>query len=545
MKKFLSLTICLVLAVSSLTSCGQGGGGTAATEKVFRRNIISEPRTIDPCLNSEASGGAVIDNCFEGLVGYDKNGEKIVPEAAESYTISDDGLVYTFKIRSNETWSNGDKVTAKDFEYAWKRTLDPALATDYASELFYIKNAQKYNAGEVDASQIGIKVIDDQTLEVTLEKPTAYFLNILTMYYGFPINQKAVEQGGSEWALKPETYIGNGPYVLKEWRPKDTIVLEKNPKYRDAANVKVDRVELRVLSDPNSTLATFESGDIDCIIGNLPPAMVPQLIQDKKAIVAPYFCTTWMNINVSENAMTYNPTESKVLLDVKVRKAINLAIDRNALVNNVTKAGEIPATSLIPPGIITNEGKDFRNTDYFKPEGDVAEAKKLLAEAGFPNGEGFPALTYINSNVGVNPDVAQAIQAMLKTNLNITLNIENMEYAVLLDRRNANNRQYTMAYRRWIGDYLDPATFIELFTLDSGKNWTNPKYEDLVEQAKSETDQAKRFDLMHQAEGVLMEDMPIIPLYYSTNPYMIKDYIKGFTYSPIGTFYVKNLDIVK
>ncbi len=545
MKKLVSFIICCILCALTFAGCnGAGNANSSAGEKVFRRNIISEPRTIDPSLNSEAAGGAVIDNCFEGLMGYDKEGKKIIPEAAESYTVSEDGLVYTFKLRQDGIWSNGDKLVAKDFEYAWKRTLDPTLATDYASELFYIKNAEKYNAGEAQASDIGIKVIDDNTLEVTLEKPTAYFLNILTMYYAFPINQKAVENN-PEWALKGETYICNGPYILKEWRPKDTIVLEKNPKYRDAANVKVDRVELRVLSDPNSTLATYEAGDIDCVLGNLPPAMVPQLIADKKAVAAPYFATTWININVSDNAMTYDPAQSKVLLDPKVRKAINLAIDRNALVNNVTKAGEIPATTLIPPGIIGNDGKDFKNKDYFKPEGDVAEAKKLLAEAGYPDGSGFPPLTYINSNVGVNPDVAQAIQAMLKTNLNITLNIENMEYAVLLDRRNMNNRQYTMAYRRWIGDYLDPATFTELFTFAGGKNWKNDKYEEFSDRAKSETDQAKRFELLHQAEDVLMEDMPIIPLYYLTNPYMLKDYVKGFNYSPIGTFYVKNIDIVK
>ena len=561
MKKKIIDILCAMLVLTMLVSCvGQASAPSPAAapdtaaptaetataapakEKVLRRDIISEPRTIDPSLNSELSAGTVMDNCFEGLLGYEQNGTKLVPVGAESYTVSPDGLVYTFKLRKDEKWSNGEDVTADAYQFAFLRVLDPAMAADYATEFYCIKNGENYNAGECEASDVGIKVVDDYTLEVTLEYPAVYFLSLLPMFFAYPLYQPIVESD-PDWAIKPETYIGNGPFKLAQWLPKDKFIIVKNENYRDAANVKLDRVEMHILSDPNSALATYESGDVDVLIGNLPPAMVPQLLADGKAKSAPYFCTTWMQINVSDNAMEYDPVQSEVLLDQRVRKALNLAIDRNVIVNNVTQAGEMPATSFVPSGIIGPDGKDYRNKEYYKAEGDVAEAKRLLAEAGYPDGQGFPELTYTNANTSVNPDVAQAVQAMWKTNLNITLNIENIEYGVLLNRRSSSNRQYTLCYRRWIGDYLDPQTFLNLFTYATGKNYNSPEYDEAMLGAASSPDPVKRFEYMHQAEDILMNDMPFVLLYYLANPYMAKDYVKNLYITPTGFVYMKYVDI--
>jgi oligopeptide transport system substrate-binding protein len=514
-----------------------------AAEKVLRSNFVSDPITIDPSLTTEISSAQVIMNCFEGLMGYDSSG-KLVPAAAKSYTVSDDGLTYTFKLREDGAWSNGDTVKASDFVFAWTRTLSPETAADYATEMFYIKNGEKFNSGEVKASDLGIKAIDDYTLEVKLENPTGFFLAITTSFFYMPENEKVVSKN-KEWTLKGETYVGNGPFKLLEWRPKDRIVIVKNPKYRDAAQVKLDRVEFRILTDANSTLATYEAGDIDVADSNIPAAMVPSLLAEGKAKNVPYLGTVWMHFNVSDNAMEYDPAQAKATLDPRVRKALNLAIDRNVLVKNVTKSGERPATSFVPYGIIGSDGKDFKDKDYFKPEGDVAQAKRLLAEAGYPDGKGFPALTYIFGNFGVNGDVAQAVQAMLKKNLNVTLNLEDMEYGVMLERRGKKNRQYIMAYHRWIADYVDPSNFLTLFTFADSSNHNNPKYDALIKEAQSMVDPIKRFDKLREAEAVLMDDMPFIPLYYMTNTIMVRDYVKNYNKDIMGYVRFRNVDIVK
>jgi oligopeptide transport system substrate-binding protein len=514
-----------------------------AAEKVLRSNFVSDPVTIDPSRTTEISSAQVILNCFEGLMGYDSAG-KLVPAAAESYTVSNDGLTYTFKLRKDGVWSNGDPVKASDFVFAWRRVLDPVTAADYATEMYYIKNGEKFNKGEAKASDVGVRAIDDNTLEVTLENPTGFFLAITTSFFYMPENEKIVS-GNEEWTLKSETYVGNGPFKLQEWRPKDRIIIVKNPRYRDAAKVKLDKVEFRILTDANSTLATYEAGDLDVADSNIPAAMVPSLLAEGKAQNVPYLGTVWMHFNVSDNAMEYDPVQAKATLDPRVRKALNLAIDRNVLVKNVTRSGERPATSFVPYGIIGSDGKDYKNKDYFKPEGDVAEAKRLLAEAGYPDGKGFPALTYIYGNFGVNGDVAQAVQAMLKKNLNVTLNLEDMEYGVMLNRRNSKNRQYIIAYHRWIADYVDPVNFLGLFTYADSKNHNNPKYDALIKESQGITDPAKRFDKLREAEAVLMDDMPFLPLYYMTNTIMVKDYVKDYKKDIMGYVRFRDVDIVK
>jgi len=535
--------ICFTLAALFLCIALVPASPALSAEKVLRTNFTSDPVTIDPSLTTEISSAQVILNCFEGLMGYDPDG-KLIPAAAESYTVSDDGLVYTFKLRKDGIWSNGDPVKAEDYVFAWRRMLAPETASDYASELYYIKNGQKYNAKEAEADAVGVKAIDDLTLEVTLESPTGFFLDLTTLFFYMPENGKIVS-ANADWTLNAATYIGNGPFKLQEWRPKDSIVIVKNDKHRNAANVKLDKVEFRILTEANSTLSTYEAGDLDVADGNIPAPMIPTLLAEGKAQTVPFLGTTWMHINVSDNAMEIDPVQAKATLDPKVRKALNLAIDRNVLVKNITRGGELPATSFVPYGIIGMDGKDYKNKEYFKPEGDVAEAKRLLAEAGYPDGKGFPALTYIYGDFGVNGEVAQAVQAMLKTNLNVTLNLESMEYSVMLTRRNRKNRQYIMAYHRWIADYVDPSNFLTLFTYSDSLNHNNPAYDELIAKAQMTVDPVERYNVLRQAEDVLMDDMPFLPLYYLSNTIMKQDYVKGYKKDILGYIQFKEVDIVK
>jgi oligopeptide transport system substrate-binding protein len=519
------------------------GSPAESAEKVLRTNFVSDPVTIDPSVTTEISSAQVIVNCFEGLMGYDADG-KLVPAAAESYTVSDDGLVYTFKLRGDGVWSNGDPVKASDFAFAWKRILAPETAADYASEFYYIKNGQKYNAGELAADEVGVRVIDDSTLEVTLESPTGFFLDLTTIFFYMPENEKIVS-ANPEWTLDAATYVGNGPFKLREWRPKDRIIIERNDKFRGASKVKLDKVEFRILTDANSTLSTYEAGDLDVADSNIPAAMIPTLIAEGKARTVPYLATVWMHFNVSDNAMEYDPVQAKATLDPNVRKALNLAIDRTVLVKNITRGGEKPATSFVPYGIIGRDGKEFKNKDYFKPEGDVAEAKRLLAEAGYPDGKDFPPLTYIYGDFGVNGEIAQAVQAMLKTNLNVTLNLESMEYGVMLNRRGKKNRQYIMAYHRWIGDYVDPSNFLTILTYVDSLNHNNPKYDETIAKAQVTVDPIERYKILHDAEDILMDDMPFLPLYYMTNTIMVRDYVKGYKKDILGYIQFKEVNLEK
>jgi oligopeptide transport system substrate-binding protein len=541
MSKRIRLFVCCFCTalVLSLGACAPAW----SAEKVLRVNMNADPLTIDPSRTTEVTSALVIMNCFEGLMGFDTDG-KLIPVAAESYEASTDGLVYTFKLRKDGKWSNGDPVTAHDFVYAWKRVLEPGVGANYASEMYIVKNGKQYNEGTADDSALGIEALDDYTFQVTLENPTGYFLSLTAMFFTMPENEKVVS-ANEQWTLKGDTYVGNGPFKLVEWRPKESIVIERNPLHRKAADVKLDRVEFRILTDANSALATYESGDIDVLDGNIPAAMIPTLIAEGQAKTVPYLATVRMQFNVSDNAMEYDAKQAKATLDPKVRRALALAIDRNVIVKNITRANERPATSFVPRGIIAPDGRDFALKDYFNPAGDVAEAKKLLAEAGYPDGKNFPELTYIYGDFGVNGEIAQAVQAMLKTNLNVTLNLEPMEYGVLLDRRNAANRQYILAFARWIADYVDPANFLEVFTYASSKNYNNPKYEELIAKAKTMTDQAARFDVLRDAEAVLMGDMPIIPLYEMTTALMIRDYVKGYEKDIMGYLQFSGVDIVK
>ncbi len=515
--------------------------------QVITFNLGADPKTIDPALNAAVDGSTVIANAFEGLMNVDDN-DMPIPGVAETYEISEDGLKYTFHLRKEAVWSDGQPVKAGDFEYAWKRALNPETAAEYAYQLYYLKNGQGYNESQLpdgDVSpgikkatvdQVGVKAINDSTLEVNLEYPTIYFLSLMAFPTYAPVRQDVVE-GNEQWTLKPETYICNGAFKMTEWKAKDVIVFEKNEKYWNAASIKLDKINYKMLEDQNAALAGFKAGQLD-LIQNPPQQEIPNLVADGTAKIFPSLSTYYFCFNLSPEAAKIDAAAAKAIKDPKVRKALSLAIDRKTIVEKVTLGGQIPATSFVPTGIPDHTGADFTNKEYYSAEANIDEAKKLLAEAGYADGVGFPNMTLMYNTSQGHQNIAAAVQDMWRSNLGIQIDLRNQEWKVFQVTR--NEKQYQIARHGWSGDYIDPMTFLDLFVTNGGNNdaaYSNAKFDEKINGAKKETDPAKRMALLHEAEDILMEDMPIIPVYYYTTIVCEKPTIKDVRISPLGQVY--------
>ena len=459
--------------------------------------------------------------------------EKAIPGVAESVDESADGLIYTFHLREDAKWSDGQGVTAKDFEYSWVRALTKETAAEYAYQLFYIKNGQKFNEGKATRDELGIKVIDDYTLEVTLESPTAYFKELTAFTTYMPLREDIVSADPEGWALDPATYVSNGPFKLVQWDIKDQLVFEKNEEYWNAKEIKLPGVVFKLVTDQNTAYASLKAGDFD-MVDTVPPSEIASGQEEGLVTIYPNLATYMLVLNVGKQS-TLPEDVKKVLNDPKVRRALSISIDRKAIVENVTKSGQVPAYSYVPKGILNEEGKDFADKEYYDAnQANVEEAKKLLAEAGYPNGEGLPTLEFMYNTEGDHKLVAQAIQQdWAKIGVNVEL--VNQEWKVFLNTRQEG--QYEIARHGWSGDYVDPMTFLDLWVTGGGNNdagYSNAEYDALVNQAKAEGDEAKRWELMRQAEDILMEDMPIIPLYYYTKVKAAKPEVKGVRVSTLG-----------
>ena len=403
----------------------------------------------------------------------------------------------------------------------------------------YIKGAEAYNTGKGTADAVGVKATDDTTLVVTLEQPTPYFLELTSQPYYCPVDQKIVESN-KDWATDAKTLVSNGPFKITDYKMKDQVVLEKNENYYDKDAVKLDKLTLKLVAEETSAWASYKSGQFD-VVDTVPKSDVQAALKDGTAKSFSNLATYFLSINVSDKAKAVDPNAAKVLSDPKVRKALSLAIDRQSIVDNVTKGGQIPAHGIVAKGITGPDGKDFTDkTTYFDPKGNVEEAKKLLAEAGYPDGQGLPQLVLLYNPESGHGDTMQAIQDMWKK-IGINVELQSQEWKVFLTTR--VQKQYEIARDGWNADYVDPMTFLDMFQSTSAQNncgYNNPKYDKLIDDAKKELDSAKRFDLMHQAEDMLMEDMPVIPLYYYTRTIGIKDYVKGARVSVMNTIYFKN-----
>ncbi|PAV31465.1 ABC transporter substrate-binding protein [Virgibacillus profundi] len=508
---------------SSEDSEGSDGEGELAADQTFDINIKSEPPSLHPGLATDTTSGAVLDQVFEGLMRINQEGE--VEEAmAESYEMSEDQTTYTFKIREDATWSNGDPVTAQDFEYAWEWVLDPDNAdTDYAYQLYVIKGAQaaKEEGGSID--DVGITAEDDQTLVVELAQPTPYFLDLTAFYTYYPVNHNVVD-GNDEWAQDvTENYVTNGPFTLESWEHKNQIVLKKNPDYWDAETVKLETVNMYMVDDENTALEMYNSGELDWAgdpTDSLPLAAIPSLTEDG-------------SLNLSSLAGVYYysfNTEESPFDNVNIRKAFASAINREGIVQSITQREEQPAMALVPPSIWeeNNEGY-FADND---PEAAKEYLETGLEELGLDE---LPAVKLSYNTSEAHAAIAQAVQAMWKENLGVEVELNNEEWNVYLDSMGAGN--YQIGRMGWLADFNDAINFLEIFQSVGGNNYTNwesEEYSDLIEQSRTETDDAARKDILRQAEQIFMDDMPIAPVYFYTNAWLSQDYVHGIEVSPLG-----------
>ncbi len=531
MKKALAVLLTMTLTAGMLLGCSSGKKDSEGDkkdkgngEKVITFNIGQEPTTLDPGLNSGVDGTMVLNHIYEGLMIEKDN--KFECAAAESYDVSDDGKVYTFHLKDNK-WSDGEPVRAQDFEFAWKRALDPEVASSYS----WI-----FESGGVES----FKAVDDKTFEVTLNSNNPVFLGLTANTTFFPLREDKVDYLNGAWALDPEKVVGNGAFTMTEYKAGDRVVLEKNEYYHDADKIKVDKLVALQIVDQTTALTAYESGDIDAITG-IPPAEKQRLLnEDPNFIVSPINSANFYAFNVNKAPFD----------NVNVRKALTYAIDRKAIVTDVLKGGEEPAHSLVPGVVYDNDGKMFNEVsgDYGIPEdgSKVEEAKQLLADAGFPNGEGFPETELLYNTNETNKAVAEAIQQQWKENLNIDVKLVNMESSVFHQTRVGHD--FTICRGGWYGDYNDPLTHLELYTSDNSMNyagWSNPEYDQLINEAKV-SDGKERFDKFYAAEKILMEGYAYMPIAYDVYTCLInQDKVVDYEILSTGTYRFMYADVVE
>ena len=506
-------------------------------ESVFNWNIGADPKTIDPVLNCATEGGDVINQTFEGLT-REKSGI-VYPGIAKDWEISEDGLTVTFNLRESN-WSDGSPLTAHDFVYSWKRGMDPATASEYAWIWEYTNIVGAFdavNGGSLD--EVGVVAIDDYTLEAKLETPTDYIVSLLSFYHFLPTKQSAVEAGADgAWAKDPAKVVSNGPFTLTDYTIGGGLTLVKNEEYWNAGEVKIDRVEGKFIDEQATAYQAYQSGELH-FLPDVPPSEIASLIaEDPNFHVFPLLGTYYYNINL----------DKEIYQDVRVRRAMNLAIDRELIVE--TKgAGEVPATGFVPPGFLDHEGKDF-----FKESGSyglvtnadkVEEAQKLLAEAGYPNGEGFPEFTIMYNTSEAHQLIAELVQEMLKTNLGMKVNLENQEWAVFQDTRKAGD--YDVARGGWLTDFMDPMGMLAIFTTENAyndPNFNNERYDELLSIA-AKTRGEEHFEALYEAQDILMNELPIITIYHYTDIVLASPNIQGWDRSVLGTLDFSLAEIVE
>ncbi|MGB9780387.1 peptide ABC transporter substrate-binding protein [Caldanaerobacter sp.] len=529
-KKLVVLALALVLALGALLAgCGnQGGTATSSqgqSEQVLNLNLGEEPPTLDPQKATDEVSITVLNAVLDGLVRYNKDG-KIEKGSglAKDWKISDDGLTYTFYLRDAK-WSDGNPITAYDFEYAWKRALDPKTASQYAYQLFYIKGAEEYNSGKGSADNVGVKALDDKTLQVTLKAPAPQFLGLTSFVTYLPLEKSVYEKYGDKVGSDPSTMVFSGPFIIKEWNHEQNIVLEKNPNYWDKDNVKLDKINFSMIKDNNSLVQNYDTGALDSIF-------VPGDYIDKYKN-SPEFhtyalATVWY--------LQFN-NKDKIFKNANIRKAFTLAVNRDLFVKEVMKNGSIPAEAIVPPGIPGYNG-DFRSEagpGYFK-DNDVAQAKeylkKGLEELGLSS---LPTVKFLTGDSDTAKKYSVALQQMWNQALGVQVEIQNVAFKVRLDMMDRGDYQIVLA--GWGADYNDPMTFLDMWETHNGNNtafYSNPEYDKLIEQAKVNGDPKSRVEEMIQAEKILMQDMPIGPLWFQARAYVVKPYVKDLYFPAFG-----------
>lgn len=525
MKRKLALLLAIVMvAMIILPACGKkADNGKKAEGTTLVVNVGPNPDTIDPALNSAVDGATMIIHAFEGLYTLDKDGVP-VPGQAESVEVSDDGKVYTFKLRDGLKWSDGKEITAEDYVYSWNRAISPETAADYEYMFDVIDG--------YDEGKLNVVAKDAKTLEVTLKNAVPYFLELTAFPTYSPVRQDIIEANGDAWATKPETYIGNGPYKITEWVPNSHIMMSKNENYWNVDALGPDNIKFVLMDDDVAILNAFQKGEI-LFADSMPNDEIDAWRDKPEFYLEGQLGTYYLSFNV-QKAPLDNP---------KVREALILAIDREFIVREIGKSGQEPAGAFVATGLSdADPTKEFREVggNYYDPydyEGNLEKAKQLLAEAGYPNGEGFPTIEYLYNEGTGHQAIAEAIQDMYsKIGVNITL--ASQEWNTFLNTR--KNGDYYIARNGWLSDYNDPISMLDMWITGSGNNdaqWSNAEYDALIAEVKSTDDQEKRFELMHKAEDIIFEESMLCPIYYYVDLYLLSEKVEGFYSSPLGYKY--------
>lgn len=505
-------------------------GNTASDEKVLYMNNGTEPTSFDPAVGFDAVSWNPLNNLMEGLT---RLGEGDTPEAAiaESWDLSDDGKTYTFHLREDANWSNGDPVVAEDFVFAWERLLNPETGSAAAFLGYFIEGGEAYNSGEGSAEDLGIEAVDEKTFEVTLAAPTGYFLHVISNPAFFPVNA-AVAEENPEWFAEADSFVSNGPFALESWEHDSEMVFVKNDEYWDADTVKLDKVHWAMVNDTNTEYQMFESGELD--VTEIPSEMAEQLINEDSVVIEDQAGLYFYRFNVTKEPFQ----------NAKIRKAFALAVNQQDIVDYVTKNGEGAATAFVSPGFESPSGNDFRDENGDLVEFNPEEAKQLLEEGMEEEGyDELPEVTLSYSTSESHKAIAETLQSAFTDNLGIDVVLENTEASVFLDDQKALNHQLSRS--SFIFDYGDPVNFLESFITDSSMNrtgWSNEEYDELIANAKTETDEETRWEYMYEAEKLLAEEMPIFPIHYYNQVHMYHDTVSGIVRHPVGYVELKWAD---
>lgn len=523
MKKTVALLLVAVLVGSLLlTACGNQASNADKLD-TLAVNVGPDPDTIDPALNSSVDGATLVIHGFEGLMTLDKNGIP-VPGQAKSYKVSDDKKTYTFKLRDNLKWSDGTPLKASEFIYSWNRAISPDTAADYAYMFDVIDG--------FDKGKLNVTAPDDKTVVVTLKTATPYFLELTAFPAYSPVRQDIVEKNGDTWAVNAETYIGNGPYKMVEWVPGSHMLYEKNKNYWNYKKLGSEKIKFVLMEDDIAILNAFKQNEI-LFADQMPQDEIDAWREKPEFNLEGQLGTYYISFNVKKAPLD-NPL---------VREALSLAIDREFIVKNIGKSGQVPAGAFVAIGLSdADPKKEFREVggDYYDPkayEANLAKAKDLLVKAGYPEGKGLPNIEYIYNEGTGHQAIGEALQDMWKK-IGINITLVSQEWGTFLNTR--KNGEYSIARNGWLGDYNDPISFLDMWVTGGGNNdaqWSNADYDKLISEVKASSDPKERFEKMHKAEDIIFKESMLAPVYYYVDLFLLNTKVEGFWSSPLGFKY--------
>ena len=519
-----SRAVCCALAVNVvvfLTSCHRAETDVEIGNRlqILHKGNGQEVQDLDPQIVNSVSSLNIISALLEGLVAEDPHDLHPIPGVAESWEVSADEKVYMFHLRHNAKWSNGEPVVAQNFVDSYRRILSPALASPVAYMLYPVANAEAFNKGKIDNfDQVGFRVLDNWTLQITLTNPTPYFLSLLNHYSWFPVPISTIQkygpvlERGSRWT-KPGRYVGNGPFTLQEWRLNDRVRVKRSATYWDAQNVRLNEIVFHTIDSNDIEERAFRSGQLH-VTDSMPINRIDRYRREHPEFlrIDPYLGTYFYRVNV-----TRPPLNNRL-----VRRALAMAIDRQSIVDRVTRGAQLPASCFTPP-----------NTAGYTCESsipyDVDLARRTLVQAGYPNGRGLSPIEILFNTSENHKLIAEAVQQMWRQNLNVAATLVNQEEKVYFDSRRQMN--YQVIRSTWIGDYVDPNSFLDLWVTNGANNqtgWSNTDYHRLIGEASQTGDQAVRYAAFQKAEAILLEDAPILPVYFYTHAFLIRPSVKGW-----------------